>query len=286
MNLTYPQALLSGLIQGITELFPVSSLGHAVLVPAWIGGSWKTFTTDPKSGYLTVTVALHFASALALLWVFRTRWVGLIGAGIKSVARKPSLESTVFWRIVMATVPVAALGFLFEKSLRNLFSKPLASAIFLTINGLILIVAERLSKKLPNEESVVSEDVHIAKNVSPIAAISIGFGQSLALLAGISRFGISMSAGLLRGLSHKTASDFAFLLAFPVILGASIVKLPELFSHSNSHLLGPILAGSIVSFIFTYASVKFLVRWFKTRTLYPFAIYCLIFGAISLIRFA
>ena len=186
----------------------------------------------------------------------------------------------------MATVPVATLGFLFEKSLRNLFSKPLASATFLTINGLILIVAERASRKLSNNESITSEDTHIASNVSPLAAVSIGFGQSLALLAGISRFGISMSAGLFRGLSHKTASDFAFLLAFPVILGASAVKLPELFSHSNSHLLGPILAGSIVSFIFTYASVKFLVRWFKTRTLYPFAIYCLVFGAISLIRFA
>ena len=286
MNLTYPQALLSGLIQGITELFPVSSLGHAVLVPAWIGGSWKTFTTDPKSAYLTVTVALHFASAIALFWVFRSRWIRLIGAGVKSLARRPSLESTVFWRIVMATVPVATLGFLFEKSLRNLFSKPLASATFLTINGLILIVAERASRKLSNNESITSEDTHIASNVSPLAAVSIGFGQSLALLAGISRFGISMSAGLFRGLSHKTASDFAFLLAFPVILGASAVKLPELFSHSNSHLLGPILAGSIVSFIFTYASVKFLVRWFKTRTLYPFAIYCLVFGAISLIRFA
>lgn len=286
MNLTYPQALLSGLIQGITELFPVSSLGHAVLIPAWIGGTWKTFTTDPNSPYLTFTVALHFASALALFWVFRRRWVTLIGAGVNGLRRRPSIQGTVFWRIVLATIPVALLGFIFEKSLRDLFSKPLASAIFLTINGFILIVAERSSRKAVAEESLLEEDKEIARRLSPRVAISIGFSQSLALLAGISRFGISMSAGLFRGLSHKTASDFAFLLALPVILGASVVKLPELFTHAYSHFLGPILAGSIVSFVFTYASITFLVRWFKTRTLYPFAIYCLVFGAASLIRFA
>jgi len=286
MNLSYLQAIVAGLIQGITELFPVSSLGHAVLVPAWIGGSWSKFTTDPQSPYLTVTVALHFASALALLWVFRKRWVGLIGAGTASLRRRHSVESTVFWRIVIATIPVGALGFVFEKKLRELFSKPLASAVFLTINGLILIVAERNSRRIRPETSTATEDHQIVDHVSPRVAISIGFAQALALFAGISRFGISMSAGLFRGLSHRTASDFAFLLAMPVILAASIVKLPELFAHKNAHLLGPILAGSLTSFVFTYASIAFLVRWFKTRTLYPFAIYCLVFGAASLIRFA
>ena len=117
-------------------------------------------------------------------------------------------------------------------------------------------------------------------------ALTIGFGQSLALFAGISRFGITMSAGLMRGLSHRAASDFAFLLALPVILGTSIVKLPKLFAPEYSHMMGPIIAGSITSFIFTYASVTFLVKWFKTRTLYPFAIYCLVVGVASLIRFA
>ena len=286
MDISYAQTILTGFIQGITELFPVSSLGHAVLVPAWIGGSWSTFTTDSQSPYLTVTIALHFASALALFWVFRTRWIGLIGAGAQSLRRRHSAESTVFWRIVLATIPVGALGLIFEKSLRELFSKPLASASFLTINGLILIVAERNSRRFTTLESTDAEDHQIIERLSPGVALSIGFGQSLALFAGISRFGVSMSAGLFRGLSHHAASDFAFMLSLPVILGASLLKLPELFTPENSHLAGPILAGSVVSFIFTYASVTFLVRWFKTRTLYPFAIYCLIFGAASLIRFA
>ena len=119
MVITYPQAIITGFIQGITELFPISSLGHAVLVPAWIGGSWKSFTTDPDSAYLSITVALHFASALALFWVFRHRWIHLIGAGALSMVRRPSTGGSVFWRIVIATLPVATLGFIFEKSYPN-----------------------------------------------------------------------------------------------------------------------------------------------------------------------
>lgn len=285
MVITYPQAIITGFVQGITELFPISSLGHAVLVPAWIGGSWKSFTTDSESAYLSITVALHFASALALFWVFRHRWIHLISGGARSLMRKPSIGGSVFWRIVIATIPVAAIGFIFEKPLRTLFSKPLASACFLTVNGVILLIAERASRKARAEDSEELENEEIARRVSVPVAISIGFAQSLALLSGISRFGISMSAGLFRGLSHRAASDFAFLLALPVILGASIVKLPELFSPENSSLIGPLLAGSVVSFISTYASVTFLVRYFKNKTLYPFAIYCLVFGALSIIRF-
>ncbi len=286
MDLSYTQAIVTGFIQGITELFPVSSLGHAVLVPAWVGGSWKALTTDANSPYLIITIALHCASALALLWIFRKRWIGLIGGGIKSLQKKPTPEGSLFWRVVLGTIPVAVLGLIFEKSLRELFSKPLASAAFLTVNGCILILAEKFSRKVRNAESIEQEDSEILSRVSPKVALTIGLGQSLALFAGISRFGVTMSAGLVRGLSHKAASDFAFLLALPVILGTSIVKLPKLFAPEYSHLMGPIIAGSITSFIFTYASVTFLVKWFKTRTLYPFAIYCLIVGVASIVRFA
>ena len=148
-----------------------------------------------------------------------------------------------------------------------------------------MLIAERASRKSRAEATEELENAEIARRVSVPVAISIGFGQSLALLSGISRFGITMSAGLFRGLSHRAASDFAFLLALPVILGASVVKLPELFTADNADLLGPLLVGSIVSFISTYASVTFLVRYFKNKTLYPFAIYCLVFGAASVIRF-
>ncbi len=286
MEFTYFQAILTGLIQGITELFPVSSLGHAVLVPAWIGGSWSNFTTDPNSPYLAVTVALHAASAIALFLVFRKRWFELIGGAFNSLKGRNSNASRVFWRVFLATIPVAFLGFVFEKKLREIFSSPLAAASFLTINGLLLFTAERLTRR--SNKSHVHEDSNgqIVEHLSVPAAMTIGLAQSLALLSGISRFGISMSAGLVKKLSHATASDFAFLLALPVIAGAAFLKVPDLMAPEYKSILGAILAGSVVSFFATYASVTFLVKWFKTKTLYPFAIYCLIFGIASIIRFA
>lgn len=285
MEISYFQALLTGLVQGITELFPISSLGHAVLVPAWIGGTWSEFTTNPKSPYLAFTVALHLASAIALFLVFRKRWFGLIGGGLNSLRGKSTTNSKIFWRIVIGTIPVAALGFVFEHQLRDLFAKPEASAMFLTINGLILFSAERLSANTSKSTPNQNEDAQLIQHITVPAAIMIGFGQSLALLSGISRFGITMSAGMLRKLSHHVASDFAFLLALPVILGAGIVKIPDLLAPEYHNLYGQIFTGSLVSFVATYFSVTFLVRWFKTRTLYPFALYCLIFGGISIVRF-
>ena len=284
MELSYFQAAITGFVQGITELFPISSLGHAVLVPAWVGGSWKSFTTDPTSPYLTVTIALHLASAIALFIFFRRRWISLIGGGLNVLRGKKSDNGKVFWMIVLATIPVAILGFLFEHKFQDLFAKPIASALFLTVNGLILIFAERKSRK---SKDLANNEVHeFAEKIGTKSALAIGFAQSFALFAGISRFGISMSAGLARGLSHSHASDFAFLLALPVILGASVAKLPDLFTQANSHLAGPIILGCVISGFATYASVAFLVKWFRTRTLYPFAIYCIALGLLSVVRFA
>ena len=286
MEFTYFQAILTGLIQGITELFPISSLGHAVLIPAWIGGSWSNFTTDSNSPYLAVTVALHAASAIALFLVFRKRWLELLGGALNSLRGKHNNASRVFWRVLLATIPVAILGFAFEESLREVFASPLAASSFLTINGLLLFGAERLTRKSNKSHTNEDSNSQIVEHLSMPAAMTVGLAQSLALLSGISRFGVSMSAGLVRKLSHATASDFAFLLALPVIAGAAFLKLPDLFAPEYRSLLGPILAGSVVSFFATYASVTFLVKWFKTKTLYPFAIYCLLVGLISIIRFA
>lgn len=285
MEITYFQAILTGFIQGVTELFPISSLGHAVLIPAWVGGSWKEFTTNPDSPYLAVTIALHLASAVALFLVFSKRWFGLIGGGLNSLRGRVNNQSKIFWRIVIGTIPVGALGLLFEDPLKEIFAKPEASAVFLTINGFILIGAERLSNKTSKSKPQENEDEQLLEHITMPVAISIGVGQALALFSGISRFGISMSAGLLRKLSHHVASDYAFLLALPVILGAGILKVPDLFQSQYKDLWGPIFVGSIVSFCATYVSVSFLVRWFKTNTLYPFALYCLIFGFASIVRF-
>ncbi len=287
MNFTYFQAIIVGFIQGITELFPISSLGHAILIPAWIGGSFREFISEENNAYLLITIAMHLASSIALFLVFRRRWFNLIGGTFIAIKSRgfQSTQFRVLSYILIATIPVGALGLIFGDYFQSIFGKPAFSAAFLTINGLLLIAAERMSKGSAVAQTGDS-DSQIDQNINSKTALAIGFGQSLALFAGISRFGITMSAGLLRRLNHSVASDFAFLLSLPVIVGASIVKLPELFTTDAKELLGQILVGSIVSFIATYISVTFLVKWFKTKTLYPFAIYCLIFGIASFLRFA
>lgn len=287
LEFTYFQAVIIGFIQGITELFPISSLGHAILIPAWLGGTFKDFISEENQTYLLISIAMHLASSVALFLVFRKRWSNLIVGSIKAlkVRNFQNTQFKVLSYIVIATIPVGVLGLAFDDYFQSIFGKPEFSAVFLTINGLILIGAERLSRRdvaheLPDSDAEIDHRVNVKRSVV------IGFGQSLALFAGISRFGVTMSAGLLSKLNHSVASDFAFLLSLPVILGASIVKLPQLFTTDANQLIGQIAVGSIVSFICTYISVTFLVRWFKTRTLYPFAIYCLIFGILSLLRFA
>jgi len=287
LSFTYGQAVITGFIQGITELFPISSLGHAILIPAWIGGSFREFISEENQAYLLITIAMHLASSVALFIVFRKRWLGLIGGTVIALKSR-NFQTTPFrvlGYIVIATIPVGILGVIFGDYFQSIFGKPAYSAIFLTVNGLLLITAERLARRDITHEYHDS-DAEIDHRVNAKSAVVIGFGQSLALFAGISRFGVTMSAGLLRKLNHSVASDFAFLLSLPVIVGAAIVKLPELFTSDARQLLGQILVGSLVSFVATYFSVSFLVRWFKTKTLYPFAIYCLVFGIASFVRFA
>jgi undecaprenyl-diphosphatase len=287
LDFTYGQAVIIGAIQGITELFPISSLGHAILVPAWLGGTFREFISSENQSYLLVTIAMHLASSVALFIVFRKRWTRLISGSLSAVKNR-NLQSTQFRvlsYILIATVPVGILGLAFDDYFQSIFGNPKFSSIFLTINGLILVGAERLAKRDQLHE-LTDSDAEIDQRVNVRRSVVIGFGQSLALFAGISRFGVTMSAGLLSKLNHSVASDFAFLLSLPVILGASIVKLPDLFTTDTNQIIGQIIVGSIVSFICTYISVTFLVRWFKTRTLYPFAIYCLVFGILSFVRFA
>ena len=287
MDFTYGQAVIIGAIQGITELFPISSLGHAILVPAWLGGTFREFISSENQSYLLVTIAMHLASSVALFIVFRKRWTRLISGSLSAVKNR-NLQSTQFRvlsYILIATVPVGILGLAFDDYFQSIFGNPKFSSIFLTINGLILLGAEPLAQRDQLHE-LTDSDAEIDQRVNVRRSVVIGFGQSLALFAGISRFGVTMSAGLLSKLNHSVASDFAFLLSLPVILGASIVKLPDLFTTDTNQIIGQIIVGSIVSFICTYISVTFLVRWFKTRTLYPFAIYCLVFGILSFVRFA
>ena len=280
-HFTFLQAGMTGLIQGITELFPISSLGHAVLVPAWLGGSWRVFSDTPQ--YLLIAVAFHLASAVALFIVFAPRWIAILRSVVSW--NKGSSNFKLFWLLVLGTLPVGLIGVAFNNFFQRNFQKPLAAGIFLTINGLILFSAERLTSRRHAHAIPADQNLAIVERVSTGQALIIGVGQSAALFAGISRFGITVSAGMLRGLSRSVAADFAFLLSFPVILGASIVKLPKLGNGELAGSYGALTFGVAIAFVATIFSVKVLTRWFKSNSLRPFAAYCLVVGLISIIRF-
>lgn len=298
-DISYLQGAVIGALQGVTELFPVSSLGHAVLVPAWIGGSWKHLVTENStansggSPFLAFIVALHCATALALLVYYWRTWLRIIGGFFTSIRNRSITTPTqrLAWLVVAATIPTGLLGLLLEHPLRTLFAKPLAAAIFLTINGFILIIGERLRSNDPTAHATYAsrdeeEEAIVTNHVSPPQAVAIGVGQTLALLAGISRSGITMVIGLARGLDHESSVNFSFLLATPIIFAAGALKLPSLFHPDAAAIRGPVLLGSVVAFFAALAAIKFLTKYFETRTLYPFAVYCLLAGGASIIYFA
>ncbi|MGW5722318.1 undecaprenyl-diphosphate phosphatase [Amycolatopsis sp. NPDC003865] len=303
---TYLEAIVVGALQGVSELFPVSSLGHSILLPAWLGGSWqRDLSIGKDSPYLAVLVAMHVATALALVLFFRKDWVRIIRGLWTSVRHREvrTPDQRLAWLLVLATIPVGLAGLLLEGLLRDFLGKPVPSAIFLALNGGVLYAAEKFSRAKPVEEAdtvdfsteetlvmravTVEErtDVRLAK-LRVGEAVLIGAAQILALLPGISRSGITMVAGLRRGLGHEDAARFAFLLATPVILAAGVLKMPALFAPENHASLGPALVGSLVAGVASYISVRFLTGYFETRTLTPFAIYCVVAGIGSLIFFA
>jgi undecaprenyl-diphosphatase len=298
-HLSYVEALAVGAFQGITELFPVSSLGHSVLVPALIGGQWSRDlnVSTPESPYLAFIVGLHVATALALLLFFWRDWLAIIGGFASSVRHRRirTASERLAWMIVIATIPVGVSGLALEHLFRTTLGKPIPAAVFLAVNGVMLYVGERLRRRShailderPNgaehrQDSLLllASDLRIAR-IPMVQALVIGSAQVLALLPGISRSGVTMVAGLLRGLTHEDAARFSFLLATPVILAAGVLKVPDLVGPLGEGIRGQVLAGSIASFVAAYLAVRFLTRYFETRTLTPFAIYCVAAGLGSL----
>jgi undecaprenyl-diphosphatase len=328
-HLTYAEAIIVGLVQGVTELFPVSSLGHNVLIPALVGGSWAKDlnVSAQESPYLAFIVGLHVATAIALTVYFWRDWVRII-RGFFSSLRHMEIETPdqkLAWMIIFATIPVGLTGVIFEHKFRVFFGVPSRAAIFLVINGVILFSAERFRTRKSREADakILAERQRQPELVAATAgapgkingaqhasgqralrqeevatameadrritsygfgeALIIGSAQILALLAGISRDGVAMTAGMFRGMSREDAARFAFLLATPVILAAGVLKVPDLFGHLGDGIRPQILVGSVVSGIGAYLSVRFLMKYFRTRTLTPFAIYCLVAGLASLI---
>jgi undecaprenyl-diphosphatase len=293
--LSYFQAVVIGLLQGVSELFPVSSLGHSVLVPAIFG--WHNLVgaeSANESFYLAFLVGLHVATALALVVYFRRDWIRIVGGMIGSLRtrRIDNPDARMGWLLVAATIPVGVTGLLFEHPLRTIFAKPLAAGLFLMFNGVILLAGERLRRR--SEARVLvgagappggTEPGRRLETLGAGEATGIGAFQILALFAGISRSGVTMVAGLLRGLDHDDAARFSFLLATPIILAAGVYKLPDLLGPLGNGIRPQMLVGSICAGVASYLAVRFLVRWFTTRTLTPFGIYCLVAGFLAVIRF-
>ncbi|MBV8734160.1 MAG: undecaprenyl-diphosphate phosphatase [Solirubrobacterales bacterium] len=348
--MSYLQAIVIALVQGVTELFPISSLGHSVLFPAWFGGSWETMVTQSSqansasSFYLAYIVALHVATALALLWFFRLDWIRIIRGFFRSVRRSfgdrhvsvIGSDERLAWLIVVATIPVGITGLLLEHTFRTLLAKPIAASIFLFVNGLILLAGERSARRAeaarapqrgrraaaapagvrggsrgdvpiaggsPDLEAEGARQQRGPRSAGELAAayasdvrisrlpfldgLFVGVLQISALCAGISRDGITLVGGLWRGLNREDAARFAFLLATPPILAAGVLKLPDLTGHAAAHIHGQVVVGFMITGVTAYLCVRWLLRYFRTgRTLTPFAIYCLVAGVASIIRFA
>ncbi|MGW5755532.1 undecaprenyl-diphosphate phosphatase [Nocardia rhamnosiphila] len=310
--LTYVQATVIGVVQGVTELFPVSSLGHSVLFAAWLGGDWRTLIgadeSEAETPYLAFVVALHVATAVALLCHYRRDWHAIVAGFLTTLRtrRAATVAQRLAWLIVIASVPVAVLGPLLVHPLHALFAAPVCAGFFLTLNGIVLLLGEGLRRR--NEPTLAEygrrfalqgsgrrqpagkENArrHADRRLAALDmrdALGIGVAQLGALLTGFSRAGLTMVGGLWRGLEHAHAAKFAFLLATPAILGAGLVELPELLGPEAEGIHGPILVGALVSGGSSWFAVRFLERYFQTRTLLPFAVYSLIAGIASVIRF-
>ena len=336
-HLTYAEAIVVGFIQGVTELFPVSSLGHNVLIPALIGGSWASDLNVAKSEspYLAFIVGLHVATAIGMIVYFWRDWLRIIGGFFSSLRdrRVTTTEQRLAWMIILATIPVGIVGLFAEHTFRVIFGKAVVAAWFLMLNGVILYAGERwrpASSRRADQQAAADRELAAQRDAAAQPALAtvpagqrvagrhasghqavrqqelgdamradqrvsrlgftqaviIGSTQILALLAGISRDGVVMVGGMFRGLSREDAARFSFLLSAPVILAAGVLKVPDLMGTLGNGIHGQILVGSVVSGIGAYLSVRFLMKYFRTNTLYPFAIYCLAFGLFSVIYLA
>lgn len=275
--MTFSQAMAIAILQGFSELFPISSLGHTVLIPALL--HWNVKLSSPE--FLAFVVALHLGTAAALLVFYQRDWRGIVAAFIRSVIRgrfSGSSEEKLAWLLVIGTIPVGLLGFLFEHEVRGLFGSPLPVAAFLFLNGLVMFAGEALKRR---ERATVT-----LGDLSFVDAVKVGLAESLALLPGISRSGTSIVAGLLIGLSESEAARYSFMLATPVILAAGLLELPRLLAPSAHGIMVESVVGGILSAVTAYLSVAFLTRYFRTNDLRPFGWYCVIAGAVSFALFS
>ncbi|HKB50869.1 MAG TPA: undecaprenyl-diphosphate phosphatase [Solirubrobacterales bacterium] len=278
--ISYFQAVVLGLLQGIAEPFPISSLGHGVIAPSLFG--WNIHQNDDF--FLSFLVATHCATAVVLFFLFLDDWKRIF-RGLGRSLRDRQIDSgdsdaRLGWLLVVGTIPAGLIGLLLEHPLRSLFASASTAAAFLILNGILLLVFERFRRRQPQpDENLGDPDSRLAK-LTWKEAIGIGTAQAAALIPGISRSGITMGGGLLFGLSNEDAARYAFLLATPIIGAAGVLKLPELLGEAGNGVRGQALVGALAAALTTYLAVKFLLRFFETNRLTPFGIYCIVAGVI------
>jgi len=281
--ITYFQAIALGLLQGFSELFPISSLGHSVILPQLLG--WNIHQNDPY--FITFLIATHLATAIVLFIFFFRDWMRIFTGMWRSLVERQiapdNHDAKLGWLLVVGTVPAGLLGLLFQDSLRTVFASAQSAAFFLMLNGVMLYGAERLRRRAPVVETSdpLASDQRISGETSYRDAVGIGAAQAIALIPGFSRSGASMAGGLLTGLSNEDAARFSFLLATPIIGAAALLKLPDLFGATGDGVRGQALAASLCSAVTAWFSVRFLVKYFETNRLTPFAIYCFVAGLAS-----
>jgi undecaprenyl-diphosphatase len=288
---TLAQALFIGLLQGATELFPVSSLGHAVLIPSLL--HWSFRQSDPS--FVPFLVLLHLGTATALLILYRDQWVviirGFFTAAIRGQMKTDSERLAML--LLVGTIPAAVLGVFLESRIKSLFASPYEAAGFLVANGVLMLAFELLRRRAERQaalsgESRGEQEAHFAtaERISFRAAALVGACQALAFLPGISRSGVTIGGGLLAGLRHQEAARFSFLLATPVILGAGVLEVPQLFSSGVP--VAEYLAAAVLSGVAAYASARFLLRYFRSGRLDPYGWYCIAAGlaALALLHFS
>ena len=284
--ISYFQGAVLGALQGIAEPFPISSLGHGVMLPRLLG--WNIHQNDDY--FLAFLVATHVATATVLLLLFLDDWKRIVrglGRSLRDREIKPDdTDARLGWLLVVGTIPAGAVGLLLEHPLRSLFASPASAAAFLVVNGILLLSFERLRRRPPRPGDYLGDsDARIAK-LSWRQAVGVGTAQAAALVPGISRSGITMGGGILFGLSNEDAARYSFLLATPIIGAAGVLKLPDLFGSAGNGVRGPALLGALCAALTTYLAVKFLLRFFQSNRLTPFGIYCIAAGLICTVIFA
>jgi undecaprenyl-diphosphatase len=284
--ISYFQAIVLGLLQGIAEPFPISSLGHGVMLPRLLG--WDIHQNDDF--FLAFLVATHVATAAVLFLIFLEDWKLIfrgMGRSLRDrVIRPDDVHARLGWLLVVGTIPAGLIGLLLEHPLRSLFASAQSAAAFLVVNGVLLLLFERLRRRPPRPGDYLGDsDARIAK-LRWREAVGIGTAQAAALVPGISRSGITMGGGLLFGLSNEDAARYAFLLATPIIGAAGVFKLPDLMGSAGDGVRGPALVAALCAGAATYVAVKFLLKFFETNTLTPFGVYCIVAGLVASAIFA